>query len=98
MPKSATKPRRKTRDAVMPIRVRKEDRDLIDRAADLLGKSRSEFVLETARREAQTVLAEQTRIVLSAEEWKEFIAELDRPAKDNQRLRELMARKPIWER
>ena len=81
----------------MPIRVRKEDRDLIDRAADLLGKSRSEFVLETARREAQTVLAEQTVFKLDAKQWNAFIEALDAPPKDNAGLRDLFRRKAPWE-
>ena len=99
MPKIASATRKpKTRDAVMPIRVRREDRDLIDRAAEQLGKSRSEFVLETAKREAQTVLADQTVFYLDAKQWKAFMAALDAPPKDNPGLRELLARKPLWER
>ena len=98
MTEPATKPRQKARDAVMPIRVRREDRDLIDRAAQMLGKSRSEFVLETARREARTVLADQTTFHLDAKQWKAFVAELDRPVRDLSKLVELLSRKPIWER
>jgi uncharacterized protein (DUF1778 family) len=82
----------------MPIRVRRADRDLIDRAAEQLGKSRSEFVLETAKREAQTVLGDQTVFHLDARQWKAFVAELDRPPRDNPRFRELLARKPLWDR
>ena len=98
MSKAAATLKSKTRDAVMPIRVRRADRDLIDRAAGLLGKSRSEFVLETARREAQTVLGDQTVFQLDAKQWKAFNTALDAPPKDNPRLRELLTRKPIWER
>ena len=86
------------RDTNIPIRARAEDRDLIDRAARVLGKSRSEFMIETARREAQTVLADQTHFVLDAKQWDAFMAALDAPPKDNPRLRELMSRKPIWEK
>ena len=85
------------RDTNIPIRARAEDRDLIDRAARVLGKSRSEFMIETARREAQTVLADQTHFVLDAKQWDAFMAALDAPPKDNPRLRELMSRKAPWE-
>ncbi len=86
------------RDTNIPIRARAEDRDLIDRAARVVGKSRSEFMLDTARREAQTVLADQTHFVIDAKQWAAFIKELDKPPKDNPRLRELMLRKAPWEK
>ena len=98
MDETTSKPRHKTRDAVMPIRVRREDRDLLDRAAQMLGKSRSEFVLETARREARTVLGDQTVFQLDAKQWKAFATELDRPTRDVSKLVELLSRKPIGER
>ncbi len=85
------------RNTTIPIRAHAEDRDLIDRAARALGKTRSEFMLETARREAQTVLADQTHFVLDPEQWEAFIAALDEPPKDNTRLRELFKRKAPWE-
>ena len=98
MQKSSATPKSRNRDAVMPIRVRREDRDLIDRAAEQLGKSRSEFVLETAKREAQTVLADQTVFYLDAKQWKAFMAALDAPPKDNPRLRDLFSRKAPWDK
>ena len=98
MQKSSATPKSRNRDAVMPIRVRREDRDLIDRAAEQLGKSRSEFVLETVRREAQTVLADQTVFHLDAKQWKAFMAALDAPPKDNPGLRDLFSRKAPWDK
>jgi uncharacterized protein (DUF1778 family) len=85
------------REANIHIRARPMDRDLIDRAAARLGKSRSEFVIETMRREAQDVLLDQTVFHLDAKTWKAFLAELDRPPSDNPRLRVLMKRKAPWE-
>jgi uncharacterized protein (DUF1778 family) len=38
------------------LRVKPEDRTLIDRAASLLGKSRTNFLLDSARRAAQDAL------------------------------------------
>ncbi len=88
----------KRRDTTIPIRARAEDRDLIDRAARVLGKSRSEFMIETARREAQTVIADQTHFVLEPEQWDAFVKALDKPPKDNPRLRALFERKAPWEK
>jgi uncharacterized protein (DUF1778 family) len=45
-----------TRDVTINIRAKKNQRDLIDRAAQLQGKSRSEFMLESAQKTAQDVL------------------------------------------
>lgn len=98
MPKAAATTQSRTRDAVMPIRIRREDRDLIDRAAEQLGKSRSEFVLETAKREAQTVLADQTVFHLDAKQWKAFMAAIEAPPKDNPGLRDLFSRIAPWDK
>ena len=86
-----------TREANIHIRTRPADRDLIDRAAAQLGKSRSEFVIETMRREASDVLLDQTVFQLDAKRFKAFIAELDRPPPDNPKLRALFNRKAPWE-
>ncbi len=84
------------RDANIHIRARPIDRDLIDRAAARLGKTRSEFVIETMRREAQEILQDQTAFQLDAKTWKAFLAELDPPL-DNPRLRAALRRKSPWE-
>ena len=87
-----------TRDTNIHIRARASDRDLIDRAAEATGKSRSEFVLETARREAEEVLRDQQVFSLDAAAWKKFMAELDRPPRENPKLRELLGRRAPWEK
>lgn len=52
------------------IPMKREDRDLIDRAAAALGKSRSEFVVEAACREAQTTILDQTVFHVDGRTWK----------------------------
>jgi uncharacterized protein (DUF1778 family) len=44
------------RDVTINIRVQQSQRDLIDRAAEALGKNLSDFMLETACREAEIVI------------------------------------------
>ncbi len=44
------------RDVTINIHARQRQRDLIDEAAAVLGKNRSDFMLETACREAESVL------------------------------------------
>lgn len=47
------------RDAAINLRALPEQRDLIDHAASLLGKSRSDFMLEAACDRAQSVVLDQ---------------------------------------
>ena len=77
----------------MPQRVR----DLIDQAAALRGKNRTEFMTDAAYREAQNVLLDQRIFALDDESWAKFIAVLDAPLQDNLRLRELLTHKARWE-
>lgn len=85
-----------TRETNIHIRTHLADRDLIDRAAVAIGKTRSEFVLDTARREAEEILREQRVFHLDATAWKTFMAELEQAPKDNPRLRALLTRKAPW--
>jgi len=78
------------------IRARANQRDMIDRAADALGKNRSDFMLEAACREAENVL-DRRYFTLSEEQFEAFTALLDSPPKTNERLRELLATKAPWE-
>jgi uncharacterized protein (DUF1778 family) len=79
------------------IRARANQRDMIDRAADALGKNRSDFMLEVACREAENVLLDRRYFTLSGEQFEAFTALLDSPPKTNERLRELLATKAPWE-
>ena len=86
-----------TRDININIRAKRTQRDLIDQAAELLGKTRSDFMLETACREAEDVLLDQRVFTLDAETFKKFQAMLDAPPSENPKLRKLMATKAPWE-
>ncbi len=79
------------------IRAKRRQRDLIDQAAELLGKTRSDFMLESACREAEDVLLDQRIFNLDAETFKKFQAMLDAPPSENPKLRKLMATQAPWE-
>lgn len=85
------------RDITINIRAKRAQRDLIDEAADLLGRARSDFMLETACCEAADVLLDQRVFILDAEAFARFQAVLEAPAGDNPKLRALMATKAPWE-
>lgn len=79
------------------IRIRPEDRRLIDRAASARGKNRTDFILDAARQAAEEALLERAIISVSPEAYAEFVARLDAPAQPNERLRRTMQGRPPWE-
>lgn len=85
------------RDAAINLRALPEQRDLIDQAATLLGKSRSDFMLEAACDRAQAVVLDQVFFSLESEKFKQFMAMLDEPPSANPGLERLMAVKAPWE-
>jgi uncharacterized protein (DUF1778 family) len=84
------------RDAAINLRALPEQRDLIDRAARLLGKSRSDFMLESACDKAQAVLLDQVHFNLDADRFQQFMDLLDAPPAPNAGLERLMALKAPW--
>lgn len=96
MPATGTKTGKK-RDETINLRATQRQKTLIDRAADALGRNRSDFMLETACREAEAVLLDRRYFALPDEEFKHFIAMLDKPPASNARLRRLLRTKAPWE-
>lgn len=78
------------------IRVRPEERALIDQAAVLSGKSRSEFMLEAARRAATDTILDRTLLRLEPAAFARFVAMLDAPPQPNNKLRTLLGATPPW--
>jgi len=85
------------RVAAINLRALPEQRDLIDRAASLSGKNRSDFMLEAACERAQSVLLDQVFFSLDADKFQQFTAMLDAPPRANEGLARLMAVKAPWE-
>ncbi len=85
------------RTAVINLRARPEQRDLIDQAAAALGKNRSDFMLEAASAQARAVLLEQVYFQLDADAFAAFSTCLDAPPTRNPGLDRLMAVRPPWE-
>lgn len=84
------------RDAPINLRALPEQRDLIDHAANLLGKNRSDFMLEAACERAQAVVLDQVFFGLDSEKFKQFAAMLDAPPVANPGLERLMSVKTPW--
>src|ERR1700688_2793500 len=79
------------RDISINIRIPKTVRDLIDTAANVLGKTRSDFILESARKHAIDVLLDQRFFSLDADQFAHLISVLDAPPAPNEKLKKLFA-------
>ena len=79
------------------IRAKAGQRDLIDQATDQLGRSRSDFIVEAACRQAEDVLLDQTYFALDAKSFAAFQAMLDKPPAPKERLRRKLADRAPWD-
>jgi uncharacterized protein (DUF1778 family) len=82
------------RYAAINLRALPEQRDLIDHAARLQGKSRSAFMLEAAYDRAQEVVLDQVFFRLDADKFKQFTALLDATPNPNPGLERLSSLMP----
>jgi len=86
------------RAAPINIRARSTQRNLIDKAAAMLNKNRSDFMLEAACREAENVLLDQRLFLVDDNAWQAFETLIDAPVKDNPALLKLLNDKAPWEK
>jgi uncharacterized protein (DUF1778 family) len=83
---------------VINLRTPLSQRELIDRAARLQGKSRTDFMLEASRDKAEQVLLDQTMFTVSAKHFKAFEALMNKPLAQNPRLMSLLAKRSPWDK
>jgi uncharacterized protein (DUF1778 family) len=86
------------RGETINLRATRKQKALIDQAAEALGRSRSDFMLDIVCREAESVLLDRRYFALSAESFRKFTAMLDKTPKDNPKLRRLLETQAPWER
>lgn len=86
------------RDTTINIRARRAQQELIDRAALLAGRNRSDFMLEAACERAQHLLLDRTFFGLEGKAYRRFLKLLDAPARPNAALKRLLASRAPWER
>lgn len=79
------------------IRAKAKQRDLIDQAAERLGRSRSDFMLEAACREAEDVLLDQAFFTVDEGTFAQFQTLLDQPLPPTDKLRRLLKTKAPWD-
>jgi uncharacterized protein (DUF1778 family) len=86
------------RRETLNLRIKPELRGLIDRAAELTGKNRTDFVLTAARHAAENALMDRTVFAVNATAYREFLARLDAPPQPNARLRRTLQTPAPWEK
>ncbi len=87
-----------TRRETLNIRIKSEERNLIDRAARLRGKNRTDFILDAVRLAAEDALYDQAIITADPEAHAKFLARLDMPPSPGERLRKTMQTPAPWEK
>lgn len=88
----------KRKRETLNLRIKPSLRGLIDRAAALSDKNRTDFVLDAARRAAEEALLDRTVFVLDSKAYHEFLERLDAPPRPNARLRRTMQTPAPWEK
>lgn len=91
---TATQIRRET----LNIRIKPEERGLIDRAAQSQGKNRTDFILEAARLAAEEALLNRAMLAVAPEAYDAFVARLDQPPQPNERLVKTMRTPAPWDK
>ena len=80
------------------LRIRPEERNLIDRAAKARGKNRTDFVLDAARLAAEEALLEQALISVRSQAYSAFLTRLDAAPRPSERLRKTMQAPSPWDK
>lgn len=86
------------KDDVIQIRASAGTKAILSRAAGLRGQKLSEFMLDSARRQAEETILDQRTFFLDDDAHQKFLDLLDAPTKPSEELRGRMTRKPAWER
>jgi uncharacterized protein (DUF1778 family) len=86
------------RATTINLRAPAAQRALIDQAAAVQGKSRTDFMLEAACEKAQQVLLDRAVFSLNAKCFRRFVELLDAPVDTNEALAQLLAQRAPWER
>lgn len=84
------------KDEVIQIRASAGTKALLNRAAVLRGQKLSEFMLDSARRQAEEAILDQRGFFLDPAAHDRFLAMLDRPPPPAKAVRERLRRKPSW--
>ena len=89
--------RAKKKDHPISMRLPETDIAIIDRAADLRGRSRTDFVREAAVQAAEAVVMERALIRMSPKGFSAFMSAITAPATAVPEMVEVLKRSAPWE-
>lgn len=79
------------------LRIKPDVRALIDHAAKVRGKNRTDFILDAAQQAAQEALLEQALIQASPQAYRQFVQRLDSAPAPNPRLQKTLQTRAVWD-
>ncbi len=88
---------RPRKEEVIQIRASADTKEMLNRAAALRGQKLSEFMLASARREAEDAILDQRVFFTSPADHAKFLGMLDAPAPVRPAAKARLKRKAIWE-
>jgi uncharacterized protein (DUF1778 family) len=86
------------RDKRLNLRATARQESLIRAGAKIRGVNVTDFILDSACTRAEEIIADQTLFTVPPQQWKKFIAALDRPSRPMPRLKKLFKEKTVLER
>ncbi|AGG75224.1 DUF1778 domain-containing protein [Sinorhizobium meliloti] len=92
----ATKSSADTHAKPVNLRIREDIRKVIDRAASIRGKTRSDFMIDAAYRAAEDTLLDQTLVRVDEHSYRHYLDILDQPPSGDGFERLMNAPKP-WQ-
>jgi len=87
-----------SKTAPINMRVEPSQQALLTKAAALVHKDRSAFILDVACREAENVLLDQRLFQLNKTDFEDFEAALAAPVPENVQLKALLQEPSPWEK
>ena len=94
MPRTNTLPAKENR---LSIRANAGQKTVLARAARAQHMNVSQFVLQASLSAAEKVIEQESRIVVSPEEYEWLCQVMDQPAAPAPRLRAALAQTPVWD-
>ncbi|MDE9545260.1 DUF1778 domain-containing protein [Xenorhabdus bovienii] len=89
--------RTQPKETPINIRAKAFQRELIDHAANLHSKTRTDFILDAACRAAEETILDQRHFFVNDEKYHAFMQMLEQPLSDNTGFKKLMGYKAPWE-
>jgi uncharacterized protein (DUF1778 family) len=84
------------RETVVNLRMTKAMRDVVDDAAAAVGKTRTDFIIESTHQRATDILLDRRLFTLDDAQYDAFVRSLDAPPQPNAKLKALLAAKAPW--